>query len=171
VKKLIALFCLVFIGFSCTPEDDKPIEFRLELVPVESVRLPEFFIEGETYEIEMEYIRTSSCHFPNAVRYSQVNEQEILYEETPIDPIEMVRNKTVVIVSVENIIFKGSNCDAEIPENKRIVKAVLKLKIDQPTGTIYTFQFLKERDNEGNPIYFIKEVMVITKNDFGFSPK
>jgi len=154
VKKLVVLFALIFIHLSCNPEDDKPIEFQLELVTIERVRLPEVFIENQTYEIEMEYIRPSVCHFPNAVRYSQTNEQ---YSEV------VVRNKSVVNVSVENIIFKGSNCDAEIPKDQQIEKAVLKLKIDQPVGTIYELNFLKERDTEGNPIYFVEQILVVSE--------
>jgi len=164
VKKIVLLLSLVFVGLSCDPDNEKPIAFDLELVTVERVRLPEFFVENETYEIEMEYLRPSICHFPNAVRYSQVNQQEYEYEETPIAPIEIIRNKAVVTVSVENIIFKGNNCDAEIPKDQQIEKAVLKLKIDQPAGTIYELNFLKERDAEGNPIYFVEQILVVSEN-------
>gem|GEM_PF-1259815 len=160
VKKLVVLLSLVFSVLSCEPDNDKPIEFSLELVPIENVRLPEFFVEGQTYEIEMQYIRISACHFPNAVYYSQENEQEISYEETPIAPIEIIHNKSIVTVSVENIIFKGNDCNVEIPRDQQIVNAVLKLKIDQPAGTIYEFKFLKGRDAQENPIYFIERVVV-----------
>jgi len=163
MKKFVLLLGLVFVSFSCDPDNEKLVEFDLELVPVESVRLPDFFIEGETYEIEMEYKRPSVCHFLNAVYYSQqINEQQ--YEEGPAGPIQ--HNESVVTVSVENIVFKRGNCDAEIPKEEQITKAVLKLKIDQPRGTIYMFQFLKEKGQDGNPIYFVKEVVVITRSDY-----
>jgi len=166
VKKIVLFLSFVFVGLSCDPDNDKPVEFSLELVLIESVRLPEFFVENETYEIEMQYKRPSACHFPNAVRYSQVNQREYEYEETPIAPIEIVRNKSVVTVSVENIVFKGDNCDAEIPKDQQIEKAVLKLKIDQPAGTIYELNFLKEKGTEKNePIYFVEEIRVVTKNE------
>jgi len=164
VKKLVLLFTLVFIHLSCNPEEEKPIKFQLELVTIERVRLPEFFVENQTYEIEMEYVRPSACHFLNAVRYSQVNQQGYEYVETPIAPIEIVRNKSTVTVSVENIVFKGDNCDAEIPKDQQMEKAVLKLKIDQPAGTIYELNFLKERDAKGNPIYFVEQILVVSEN-------
>jgi len=165
VRKFILLFSLVFVGLSCDPDNEKPVEFSLELVPIESVSLPRFFEEGKTYEIEIQYKRISACHFQNAVYYSQVNEQEISYEETPIAPIEVVSNKSTVTVSVENIVFKGNNCDAEISTEEQMVKAILKLEIDQPVGTIYTFQFLRGRDAEENPIYFVEEVKVEPRSD------
>jgi len=162
VKRIVLFLSLVFVGLSCDPDNEKPIAFDLELVTIENVRLPEFFVANETYEIEMEYLRPSACHFPNAVRYSQENEQS--YEEGPAGQI--VVNKSVVTFSVENIIFRGDNCDTEIPENERIVKATLKLKIDQPAGTIYELNFLKEKGTkEKEPIYFVEKIRVITKNE------
>ncbi len=74
MKKYVLLLGVVISTLtSCNIGDDME-SFYLEVLPIESVEMPEEFIFGETHEIFMDYIRPTSCHVFNDFLY-QINEQ------------------------------------------------------------------------------------------------
>ena len=69
MKKLVLLLSLLFAFNSCSTDDGD--NFRFELLPVESVEIPNEFTLGETYEITIRYYRPSTCHAFNSFYYEK----------------------------------------------------------------------------------------------------
>ena len=63
-NKILSLLLLFTLLSSCSLDDDTN-DFLLEVVPIESVVVPEEFIFGDTYQITVEYSRPSDCHVFN----------------------------------------------------------------------------------------------------------
>ena len=47
---------------SCSLNDDNRVNFDFDYVPIEEVSIPEEFVLGEIYQIEITYYRPSTCH-------------------------------------------------------------------------------------------------------------
>ena len=47
---------------SCSLNNDDQPNFTLEIMPIQSVDVPDEFILGETYEISMSYTRPNGCY-------------------------------------------------------------------------------------------------------------
>jgi len=60
--KRFLLISLSLILFHACSLDDNGVDYSLELLPVESVDMPETFIRGETYPITVTYFKPSSCY-------------------------------------------------------------------------------------------------------------
>lgn len=140
MKKIFALLSLVLICVSCLPDDSDYPRYHLELVPIESVEIPEFFIHGETYDIKLFYKKLSTCHYPNRIYYqSEFNSRTI---------------------AVENVVYHRDDCSTDIPEEDLIQQMSFEFWVTQLTGTVYTFKFYQGREENGTPIYLIVEVPV-----------
>jgi len=75
MKKLILLLVTITLFSSCLPDDDGQ-KISLELVPIESVEIPQEFVLGETYNITVRYFRPSDCHVYDGIYYeSNLNER------------------------------------------------------------------------------------------------
>jgi hypothetical protein len=61
MKRLIIISLLLILFASCSLED-KGLDYNLEILPIESVEIPESFTLGETYPITVSYLRPSTCH-------------------------------------------------------------------------------------------------------------
>lgn len=115
MKKLIVFF-LIGIGIftSCSIENDNPPNFYVEIMPIQSVDVPESFVHGETYEISVTYNRPNSCYEFNDFIYSiQQNERTVAVVNTvytDIDCTNLSEPVTVsfdfVVVSTETYLFK-----------------------------------------------------------------
>ena len=57
----------MFIGLSSCSLDDTDATPTTEFMPIESVEVPEFFVQGETYEILMSYTKPSDCYVFNNI--------------------------------------------------------------------------------------------------------
>jgi len=69
---LLSLFLILFTSCSL---DDKSLDYNLEILPVESVDIPESFTLGETYPITVSYLRPSTCHTFKEFYYSKNNNE------------------------------------------------------------------------------------------------
>ena len=58
---------------SCSIDSDYSPTFYLEVLPIESVNMPQEFVLGETYEIEITYNRPNGCYFFNDFFYQSRN--------------------------------------------------------------------------------------------------
>ena len=90
MKKLVLLLSLLFAFNSCSTDDGD--NFRFELLPVESVEIPNEFTLGETYEITIRYYRPSTCHAFNSFYYE--------------------KNLNTRTIAVESIVFEQDGCEA-----------------------------------------------------------
>ena len=61
MKKFFVLCLTTLLFASCSINDDGP-NFSFEILPVESVVIPDAFTLGETYPITVSYFRPSTCH-------------------------------------------------------------------------------------------------------------
>ena len=60
--KRLVVFCLTLMLFASCSVDDDSTSFSFEVLPVESVDIPDEFELGETYPITVSYLRPSTCH-------------------------------------------------------------------------------------------------------------
>jgi len=144
MKKIFALLSLFFLSISsisCSLDDNKYPEYRLELVPIESVEMPATFVYGNTYKIKLFYNRRSTCHFPNGIYYST-------------EP-----NHTRV-VAVQNVVYNWADCTTNIDEDDLVQKFEFDFIVTQPEGTVYTFKFYQGKDDNGQDLFIIVEVPV-----------
>ena len=60
MKRLIIISLLLILFASCSNDDR--LEYGFDILPIESVEIPETFTLGETYPITVSYLRPSTCH-------------------------------------------------------------------------------------------------------------
>ncbi len=140
MKKLIALLSLVFVCISCLPDDSDYPRYHLELIPIENVEIPDFFVQGRTYEIKLFYKKLSTCHYPNGIYYhSEFNSRTI---------------------AVENVVYDQNDCSTDISQEDLTQEMSFEFSVTQQAGTVYTFKFYQGKEDNGTPVYLIVEVPV-----------
>ena len=138
MKKHFLVFALFLSLFtSCSFDDVGEYNYYLEILPIETVDIPQEFVQGETYEISMTYIRPNPCYEFN----------DFIYE---IDG----NQRTVAIV---NTVYYsgGSNC---VEEEEEITVSFNFNVLSQDT---YVFKFFQGTDAQGADQYYIVEVPVV----------
>tara|TARA_R100001369_G_scaffold13407_1_gene27742 strand:- start:529 stop:939 length:411 start_codon:yes stop_codon:yes gene_type:complete len=133
-KYLLSIVVVIVTLTSCNIDDDVP-SFYLEVLPIESVEMPEQFIYGEIHEIFIDYIRPSSCYVFNDFLY-QINEQE----------------RTVGII---NTVYTDNACE----ENAETVTVSFQFNVT--SFETYVFKFYQGEDEDGIDEYLIMEVPVV----------
>ncbi|MEM5565576.1 hypothetical protein WNY78_10695 [Psychroserpens sp. AS72] len=137
MKKIFLLSFLITLLVSCTP-DDSQLSFHTEVLPIESVTIPEEFQFGQVYEIGVTYFRPSGCHIFNNFYYD-INDNER-------------------IVAVINTVYDDQPCDIyEQGENE--VEVSFNFQVN--SYETYTFKFFQGLDENDNDIYYIVEVPVV----------
>jgi len=136
--KRYALLVFIFISAftSCSLEDDNSY-VGTEVMPIESVEIPEHFIYGESYEILITYNRPSTCYqFYNFLYDIEGNE------------------RTVAVV---NSVYSDTSCVDDLES----VTVSLNFMV---TGTeTYLFKFYQGHDEEGEDQYYLAEVPVLNQ--------
>jgi hypothetical protein len=141
MKKIFYLLSLLFLFSSCLPDNDDYPNYHLELVPIENVILPESFVTGQTYNITVQYLKKSSCHYPDGIYYeSDLNTR---------------------IIAVQNIVHDKSDCSNNIPEDQIIQEMTFDFKVLQQSGSSYVFKFYKGMDEDNNRNFLLVEVPVL----------
>ncbi|WP_179353421.1 hypothetical protein [Winogradskyella vidalii] len=135
--KKFALLSILFISVftSCNLDDvDNNNYLGTEVLPIESVEMPEYFVIGETYEILITYERPSNCYQFYTFLYD-IHENE----------------RTVAVV---NAVYANDAC----VEETESVTVSLDFRV---TGTeTYLFKFYQGLDENGEELYYIVEVPV-----------
>lgn len=133
MKKILAILLLVSI-LSCSVSDDS-LRSHTEILPIESVNMPDEFLVNHSHPIELLYYLPSSCHAFNDIYYT-INENE----------------RTVAIVSR---VFETNGCEEIITE----IETSFNFR---PTelGT-YIFKFWQGEDVNGDDQYYIVEIEVV----------
>jgi hypothetical protein len=137
MKKIFLLSFLMFSLFSCSVSDDTQ-SFSTEILPIESVTIPEEFQFGQVYEISVTYYRQSGCHIFNNFYY-EINENER-------------------IVAVINTVYEDSSCETFAPEENEVE---VSFNFQVNSIDTYTFKFFQGQDDNGNDLYYIVEVPVV----------
>jgi|UniRef100_UPI00404B7BE7 hypothetical protein len=135
MKKIIFLL-LIAISFSSCSVDDDANNFYYEILPIESVIIPEEFELGQTYEITVTYLRPTTCHVFNNFYYeSELNQ------------------RTIAVVTT---VYQNNDCLVLIDEE---AQATFNFMVNS-NGT-YVFKFWQGEDENGNDLYYIVEVPVV----------
>ena len=126
-----------FIIFVSCSNDDGPT-YHYELLAIEDVILPENFEYGKIYEVSLKYIQPDDCYISSDVLYEYDND---------------IRN-----VAVISTVLDDKNCfPSEFEDN-------ISFKVQALQEEIYIFKFWQGEDDNGEPIYLVKEVPVVTSN-------
>ena len=137
MKKLSYLFVLfTLMCTSCSLDDDTNQDFNFEVMPITNVDVPESFVHGETYTINVSYMRPNLCYEFNDFAY-QVNGNE----------------RTVAVV---NTVYSSAICNGD-PEE---VTVDFDLTVTSTETHIFKF-FQGEDHNTGLDQYHIVEVPVM----------
>ena len=135
MKKILILSFILILISSCSVDDDRD-NFNLEILPIESIDIPDSFTIGETYPITVSYLRPSSCH---------------LFREFYYDKENNIR--TVAVIDYK---FLRSDCE-DLEEE--LVEATFNFHVT--SNGSYIFKFWQGEDDNGDNQYLTIEVPVI----------
>ena len=135
MKKFIVLSFILALISSCDVNDNGR-DFNLEILPVESVDIPESFTLGEVYPITVSYLRPSTCHVFSEFYYAREN-----------------NTRTVAVITYD---FLDNDC--EDLENE-LVEETFNFKVT--SNGSYIFKFWQGEDTNGENQFLTIEVPVV----------
>ncbi|MFV9549550.1 hypothetical protein [Algibacter sp. PT7-4] len=135
MKKLLLLCLTLILCASCSIDDDGT-NYSFEILPVESVDIPDEFIMGEVYPITVSYLKPSSCHAFKEFYYLKEN--------------------NVRTVAPITYVFNDNDCEA-IEDD--LVEATFNFKVT--SNGSYIFKFWQGEDTDGETQYLTIEVPVV----------
>jgi hypothetical protein len=133
--KRFLLISLSLILFHACSLDDNGVDYSLELLPVESVDMPESFIRGETYPITVTYFKPSTCYTFKEFYYLKENNENT--------------------VAVINYLYENNNC---VALNDELVEATFNFEVTESGSCI--FKFWKGVNDHDEDLYLTMEVPV-----------
>ncbi|GAA3631269.1 hypothetical protein GCM10022397_15990 [Flavivirga jejuensis] len=136
MKKFFVLCLIAVLSASSCSLDDDDQNFSLEILPVESVDIPDEFTLGETYPVTVSYLRPSTCHAFKEFYYLKEN------NERTIAPI--------------NYVFERDNCENLQEE---LVEATFDFTVT--SNGSYIFKFWQGKDTDGESQYLTIEIPVV----------
>ena len=146
MKKFLLMLFTASALISCDIDDDGP---QLVTVPAKVVEtdLPEFFEQGETYEINITYLLPNECHFPGGIVAQRGS--------------EMGNGRRDIYVYGLATVELGNTCEdpatsEEENELEKTAKFSLLVDEDEP----YTFYLWSGTDEDGEEIFEEVEVPV-----------
>ena len=141
MKKYLFLFVILALSLSsCNLDDSNSNDFYFEVRPIESVEVPEQFVQGETYEIAVTYTKPTNCYvFNNIVFDINGNERT---------------------VAVWNTVYPNGNC-IEDPEEETV-----SFDLTIFGSETYLFRFYQGKDEHGVDRYHLVEVPVVSGRFF-----
>lgn len=135
MKKLIIL-CLSLILFASCSMDDDNANFSFEILPIDSVDIPDEFELGETYPITVSYFRPSSCHAFKEFYYLMEN------------------NKRTVAPLM--YVYENDNCETLQEE---LMESTINFLVT--SNGSYIFKFWQGKNTNDEDQYLIIEVPVV----------
>ncbi len=138
MKHFIPLFLVVFLIFGCSNDDDNYNDhaYQLEYVSVISADLPDEFIYGYTYRINMTIELPNSCYY-------YYNQYDYIYEGT------------------SRLIYPIGHLDLGIPCTPDITETTFSILVEARQSEPYIFKFYQGEDADGQDLFFTIEVPVI----------
>ncbi|GAB4154092.1 MAG: hypothetical protein Tsb0033_01590 [Winogradskyella sp.] len=135
MKKYVFLF-LVFVAFltSCSVENDGPV-VRTEFMPIVNVAVPDHFVQGQTHEILMSYVKPNSCYVFNNIIFDIEG-----HERT---------------VSILNTVYQNQTC---VTQNEL---TTVSFDLTVSGDEVYLFKFYQGKDEYGVDQYHLVEVPVV----------
>ncbi|GAA4235621.1 hypothetical protein GCM10022291_18040 [Postechiella marina] len=139
MKRLFILSFILVLFSACSTDDNYP-NYDLEILPVESVDIPDEFELGEAYPITISYLKPTSCH-----QFS-----ELYY-------VKSTNERTVAII---DYVFDGNDC--ETLENE-LVETTFNFIVN--SNGSYIFKFWQGKNDQDEDQYLIIEVPVVEPNN------
>ena len=136
MKKILIYGFTILLFFSCSIDDDSN-NYSLEILPVESVDIPDEFELGQTYPITVHYFRPTTCH---AFR-------EFYY----------VKENNIRTVAPINYVFEEDNNCTDLEND--LVEATFNFIVT--SNGSYIFKFWQGEDTNGEDQYLTIEVPVV----------
>ncbi|AEH00937.1 hypothetical protein [Lacinutrix sp. 5H-3-7-4] len=133
IKKIL-IFLIALIAFSCDISDDTPNTYQ-ELLPIESAIVPEEFQVSVTYEINLTYIKPTTCHSFKTLYY-----------------LKNGNERTVAIISA---IVDTNDC-SELNTEEEVSFDFLPTELGS-----YVFKFWQGTDENAQDEYLTIEVPVV----------
>ncbi|WP_299112114.1 hypothetical protein [uncultured Winogradskyella sp.] len=137
MKKCVLGLTVLFIMLtSCSVDEGSGPDFSFQFMPIESVEVPQEFIHGETYTINVNYTQPNDCYEFNSFAYD-VNDQE----------------RTIAVV---NTVYNTG--ESTCPGEPALVSVGFDFTVTS-TNT-YVFKFYQGGNDDGVDQYHIVEVPV-----------
>ena len=137
VRQIFFVIFAVIISVSCS--DDDSYSYHYELLAVEDAIVPEEFEYGRIYDIRVKYNVPDDCYVAS----------EILYEyDGP------ARNIAVLSLVLDKDICEPLDLEDE-----------LTVRVQALQTSRYIFRFWQGDDENGDPIYLVKEVPVLGQKE------
>jgi hypothetical protein len=125
----------MFVLIGCDIDDDGFFQ-GTQISPILNANVQDTMVIGESYSLEITYQKDSDCHvFSNF---------DVLPE-----------GDSLIFVKAVTLFTQASNCSQEA------LSELKELEFRNTFETNFTFKFLSDVDNEGEPVYIDKEVVVI----------
>jgi hypothetical protein len=137
MKYFIPLFLVGFLLFGCSSDDDNNDHpYRLEYIGVVSADVPDEFIQGNTYRINITIELPNSCYY-------FYNQYDYLYEDT------------------SRLIYPITHIDEDVPCTENIRDVTFSIPVQALQSEPYIFKFYQGEDEEGQDVFLTIEVPVI----------
>jgi len=137
MKKFITLFLAVFLIYGCNDDDDNNYhDYYLEYVSVISADLPDEFIYGRTYRINVTIELPNSCYY-------HYNQYDYFYEGT------------------SRLIYPIAHVDDGVPCTPNITETTFSIPVQALQLEPYIFKFYQGKDTDEQDIFLTIEVPVI----------
>ena len=137
MKNFITLFLAVFLIYGCNDDDDNNYhDYYLEYVSVISADLPDEFIYGRTYRINVTIELPNSCYF-------YYNQYDYFYEGT------------------SRLIYPIAHVDDGVPCTPNITETTFSIPVQALQLEPYIFKFYQGKDTDEQDIFLTIEVPVI----------
>ena len=114
MKRIFLFFMALALFTSCSVGNDNYNNYTLEILPVESVDIPQEFTLGEVYPITVSYYRPSTCYLFRDFYYEKENNIRTVapinrvFESTcePLDNVLTEDTFNFIVTSNGSYIFK-----------------------------------------------------------------
>lgn len=138
MKKIALLFIVCLTAFtSCSLDDNNQSDFYLEVMPIDSVEVPEHFLHGHTYQISVTYTKPSDCYYFN----------DFIYE---VDG----NQRTIAVV---NSVYSSDTANCDVDPQQVTVHFNFMVTANQT----YVFKFYQGEDEDGVDQYYLIEIPVL----------
>ena len=136
MRHFITLFLVAFLMVGCNNDDDNYHDYYLEYIGVKSADLPDEFIFGRTYRINVTLELPNSCYF----HYGQY---DYFYEGTT------------------RLIYPIAHVDENVACAEIIRESTFSIPVQALQSEPYIFKFYQGVDENGQDLYLTVEVPVI----------
>ena len=137
MKKIFFVIFAVITLTACSNDDG--LSYHYELLAAEDAFLPDEFDYGSVYDLTVKYIVPDQCYVASDLLYE--------YDDT-------ARN-----IAVISLVADANSCEPLEVEQE------LTIRVHALQTSPYVFRFWQGEDENGEPIYLVKEVPVNVNSD------